>query len=99
MTGIFLISTSRMHGCDFTIVWSSTFELKKSPLTRIVTSNEEIKMFLNKATIFYEHGLLVVPQASLRLKSISDTTKCTTGRRAVSAVVFDEIILLRPQIV
>ena len=56
-------------------------------------------MFLNKATIFYEHGLLVVPQASLRLKSISDTTKCTTGRRAVSAVVFDEIILLRPQIV
>ena len=30
---------------------------------------------------FDEHGLFVVPQASLQLKSISDTTKCTTGMR------------------
>ena len=28
---------------------------------------------------FDEHGLFVVPQASLQLKSISDMTKCTTG--------------------
>ena len=61
--------------------------------TRIVASNEEIKTFLNIATILMSmvFCVFVVPQASLRLKSISDTTKC---QRACSAVMFDKSISL-----
>ena len=36
-------------------------------------------MVSEHSNYFDEHGLFVVPQASLRLKSISDLTKCTTG--------------------
>ena len=37
-------------------------------------------MVSEHSNYFDEHGLFVVPQlASLRLKSISDPTKCATG--------------------
>ena len=49
---------------------------------------------------FDEHRLFVVPQASLRLKSIPNTTKCTTGvqRCRVRWIYFPrKIILQRPK--
>ena len=58
----------------------------KALFTCIVASNEEIKRFLNKSNYFDEHGLLVVPQASLRLKSITDMTKCIRTMRVLSVL-------------